>query len=293
MERRRGITLVELLVSLTIMALVGAAAAAALHTCLQAHRFSDQKSELVQEGILAIERMTSGVRSCTYLLIPNSHNTTRDILAFSGAVNDDGDYYFDDPLFPRIDEDPSDDVNDDGKPGIENYDDDGDGTVDEDAINLKDDDEDGSQDEDPLDGVDNDSDGNIDEDSDTDANSDNDPGIQGMDDDGDGTVDEAGAGGKKDDDEDGSFGEDPLNPVVYSFDSGTNTLREALPSTGATVDLSTHVSGFSVTYETPDASHEPRVVISLTLTADDGTSVTFCEYVYPRNIVQKCGKKVR
>ena len=106
-----------------------------------------------------------------------------------------------------------------------------------------------------------------------------------MDDDGDGSVDE---GNFKDDDEDGSFEEDPLNALVYLFDSGTNTLREWFPHTAQTVDLSTHVTSFQVTYEAPE-----RILITLTLTGDQGKSVTFSEYVCPRNILQKTGKRVR
>ncbi len=50
-----------------------------------------------------------------------------------------------------------------------------------------------------------------------------------MDDDGDGAVDE---GNENDDDEDGQQDEDPLNEVVYLYDSGTSTLTESVPSTG-------------------------------------------------------------
>ena len=96
-----------------------------------------------------------------------------------------------------------------------------------------------------------------------------------------------------DDDEDGDNDEDILNPLIYNFDSGTNTLTESIPYTGETTDLSTRVTLFQVTYEAPDATHGPRVQIALTLTGDDGESVQFVEYAYPRNILQKTGKRVR
>jgi hypothetical protein len=238
-----------------------------------------------------MERMTSGVRRCTFLLIPNAHAPVRDILAFSGTVNDDNDYYFGDPLFPRIDEDPGEDMNADGERGIKNYDDDGDGLVDEADQDKNDDDEDGVKNEDPLDGIDNDGDGNIDEDFFKDSNNDGKPGIVGMDDNANGTIDDG--DGNEDDDEDGTKNEDPLNEVIYEFESATNTLTESVPSTGESVVLSNHVIQFQVTYEAPDANHGPRVQVALTLTGDDGESVQFVEYVYPRNILQKTGKRVR
>ena len=304
--REQGFTLVELLMAVAVMSLISAAAAGLLFVCLQAHAHGTSKSALYSEGLIAMERMTSGVRNCTYLLIPNGHAPTRDILAFSGAVNDDGDFYFDDPLFPRIDEDADSEMSDDGKPGIRDVDDDGDGLIDEGG--SKDDDEDetdagGELDGDRLDGLDNDGDGNIDEDLDDDATADGKPGIAGMDDDGDGMVDGHVTGWKdgepdtwkdhvEDDDEDGEEDEDPLNPVVYEFDGESNTLSE-VHADGLNVALSKHVTAFTTTYEAPEATHAPRITISLTLTGDDGESITFSEYVYPRNIIQKTGKKVR
>jgi hypothetical protein len=216
-------------------------------------------------------------------LIPNAHRPSRTILAFSGTVNDDNDFYFDDPLFPRVDEDPGKDMTQNDKSGISGVDDDGDDLIDE--FGKEDDDEDGVKDEDPLDGVDNDGDGNIDEDLHEDTNRDGKSGIKGMDDDGDGSVDEA---GQKDDDEDGKENEDPLNPLVFSWNSSTRTLTESLVQTGKAMALSTHVTLFRVTYEAPQ-----RILIELTLTAEDGESVEFVEYVYPRNTFQKTGKRVR
>ncbi|HUT23239.1 MAG TPA: prepilin-type N-terminal cleavage/methylation domain-containing protein, partial [Sumerlaeia bacterium] len=226
----RGLTLVELLIGAVILALVSLTAAALLHTCLQAHAYGSRKSALYREGVLAMERMTSGVRNCTFLLIPNAHSPSRNVLAFSGSVNDDNDFYFNDPRFPRIDEDLDKDMTKDDKPGIEGDDDDGDGAVDE--------------------------------------------------------------GDKEDDDEDGAKNEDPLNPPVY-YGLGGNELREKPPpdppgsDPGPGAVLSERVTGFAVTYEAPDTDHDPRISISLTLTDEGGESVTFFEYVYPRNIIQK------
>ena len=279
----RGMSLLELLMALTIMGLIAGATVPLVSSSMNSYDKNDATSSLYQEGLIAMERMTSGVRSCTFLLIPNFPNNTRDILAFSGTYNDDGDNYFGDPLFPRIDEDPNDQMTYDNKSGIRSVDDNGDGSVDEGF--KEDDDEDGVEDEDPLDGIDNDLDGNIDEDFKYDITDDGQPGIAGMDDDGDGSVDE---GDEGDDDEDGDVDEDPLNPVIYQFISGSNTLREVVPHSGFTSVLSTHVTQFQVTSGVSNC-----VLITMTLTGDDGETLTFSEYVYPRNSFQKTGKRVR
>ena len=289
----KGLSMVELLISFTIMGIIAVVATPLFSTCLDTYRGAYARSMLYHEGLLAMERMTDGVRRCTYLLIPNNHAPTRNILAISGFFNDDNDYYFDDPLFPRIDEDPGNDMNNDGYSGIFNIDDDGNGVIDEKPDNG-DDDEDGMVNEDRLDGIDNDGDGNIDEDLYKDTNDDNVSGIAGMDDDGDGQVDNEIK--KSDDDEDGLDNEDNLNPLIYSFDGSTNTLRERFPYTGESVDLSTHVTSFQVTYiyDAPDPENIIiLILIELTLTGDDGEVVMFSEYVYPRNTLQKTGKRVR
>lgn len=272
----KGVTLVELLVTLSILGILSTAAAALLSTTLQAYETGTDRSDLYREGMIAMERMTEGVRKSTYVLIPNAHNTTRDILAFSGSGNDDDDYYFDDPLFPRIDEDTKKDMTDDGQAGISGLDDDGDGVIDEGIKN--DDDEDGLADEDPIDGIDNDGDGNIDEDK-------GDGNIPGMDDDGDGQIDE---GDSRDDDEDGLVNEDSLDPIIYTLDSGTNTLKETDSTAAQTVDLSTHATAFQVTFEAPQ-----RILIELTLTGDHGEVIQFSEYAFARNVFQWNGKRVR
>ena len=284
-----GLTLVELIIAITIVGFIAVAAAGLLSTALQTHAYGAGRADLYLEGYRAIERMTATAQDCTYLLIPNAHTPTRTVLACSGFYNDDSDFYFDDPLFPRIDEDVSSDMDEDDANGIDGVDDDGDGSVDEWSYYAqnKDDDEDGDTDEDPLDGVDNDGDGNIDEDCAGDATGDGAAGIRGMDDNADGSIDNASA---YDDDEDGTLDEIGLFPVVFFLDSGAGTLRQQ--AGGTTVDLANHVSAFSVTYEPPNTEHDPRILVSLTLDDGLGETVTLSEYVYPRNIVQRTGKKV-
>jgi len=256
----KGLTLVELLVAVMVLGVISVAVTAYFSAAINVHARGNKQSALYREGLLAMERMTAGARRCTYLLIPNAHRPVRDILAFSGSINDDNDYFFGDLLFPKVDEDPRKAMTSDNQPGIKNVDDDGDGLTDEGDRN--DDDEDGAKDEDPLDGLDNDGDGNIDEDTGDDAD------IEGMDDDADGNIDEG--NDARDDDEDGEKNEDHLNPVVYSFDGGTKSLLESYPDTGDTNGLSTHVTFFQATYEAPE-----RILIELTLTGDDGVTIRF------------------
>jgi prepilin-type N-terminal cleavage/methylation domain-containing protein len=278
-----GFTLIELLAAIGIFAMIGAAATALLTASLDAQNQGDSRSGLYWDGTMLMERMTSELRQCTFLLVPNAHKETRDILVFSRNVNEDDDYYFDDPLFPRCDEDMEKDMTLDLLSGVAGIDDNGDGFIDD--LGDKDDDEDTFGEEDWLDGVDNDGDGNIDEDLGVDNSKDGMSGIAGMDDDGDGLVDE---GHIKNDDEDDSEEEDWVNPVIYSWESATNTLVRILPGGGSTSDLSTRVIFFQVTYEAPG-----RVLISLTLTGDDSKNVAFSEYVHLENTFQRLGKRVR
>jgi len=283
-----GLTLMELLITVTILLIIASVATPLLSGSLDAHRSGIARSRLYQEGLILMERMTSEVRRCTVLLIPNNHKPARAILSFSGFINEDNDYYFGDSRFPRIDEDFNSDMDKNDKSGIKSVDDDGDGFTDEGGIDN--DDEDASTDEEIFDGMDNDLDGNIDEDLKQDANQDGKPGIAGMDDDGDTFIDE---GDITDDDEDGQKQEDVLNPMIYTYNSATATLTRSIPYTSSSVILSTRVTSFQATYEAPDATRGPRVQIALTLTGDDGKSIQFFEYVYPRNLLQKTGKRVK
>ena len=85
LNKKHGFTLIEVLVAISIIAIIAGSATYLLSTVLSAHEKGAAKAELHQEGLLIMDRITYGLRKCTYLLIPNSHNSTRDILAFSGA----------------------------------------------------------------------------------------------------------------------------------------------------------------------------------------------------------------
>jgi len=273
----KGLSLIELLTAVTIFAIIAVGATGLLSAALDSSSYGDKRYGLYREGLIIMERLTGRVRRCTFLFIPNAHSPARNIMAFSGSVNEDNDFYFNDSLFPRIDEDLKKQMTDDNTAGIVGIDDDGDGQTDEGDFN--DDDEDGLIDEDAFDGFDNDGDGNVDEDTGDDAN------VPGMDDDADGSIDE---GDPKDDDEDGSLNEDEATPIVYSLVNGTGTLQENNKFTGQTTILSTRVSAFQAIFETPD-----RILITLTLTGDDGEIVTFSEYVHVENTYQRIGKRVK
>jgi len=294
----KGLTLVELLVTLGIMGVIAAVAVPLLSGSLEAHSQGTARARLYQEGLMLMERMTAGARKTTYLQVPNNHSPSRNVLAVASRVNEDNDFYFGDPLFPRVDEDYGDTFALAGK-GIAGFDDNGDGNTD--GAGFSDDDEDGANNEEILDGLDNDGDGNIDEDLSSDFTKDNATGLAGMDDDADGQIDENfNPNPFGDEDEDGLKKEDPVTFVLFVHDSGAHTLREILPSNqfGLAVPvynviLSTRVTAFTTTYYPPDAANHPRISIALTLAGDNGETVQFFEYVYPRNIVQVTGKRVR
>ncbi len=283
---RQGFTLIELLIAVTIMGVLSAGIVGLLQTSIQMQTEDDIDTKLYEEGFRAMDRMTGKLRKCTFLLVPIAQAPTRDLLAFSGTINDDDDYYFGDTMFPRIDEDATSDMNLDGACGIKGIDEDNDGWQ---TAAVEDDDEDGFVNEDKYDGIDNDGDGNIDEDCWGDMNDDMWPGIKGMDDDGDKSVDEA---DYWDDDEDGKSPEDPLNALVYFFDSDTNTLVEQLQPDGVATIICKRVTDFKVTYYQPSATLGPLVYITLGLTAA-GETVTPTEAVYPESIGQRNGTRVR
>lgn len=285
----RGLTLLELLISVTILGMIFTAGAAMLHTALQTQAYGSGKKDLARQGAIAMDTMTGNVRRATWLLIPNAHRVSRDILAFSGTVNDDNDFYFGDPLFPRIDEDPDSDIDSNARAGIAAIDDDGDLLIDEFLVSTADDDEDLLADEDPVNGVDDDNDGNIDEDPSRELYGENaKPGIRMMDDDGDGSVDEGGGSLKRDDDEDGVEDEDGLNPIYYRYDAAQKRVRVTDTRTATTTTLIDHVTAFSAVYEAPE-----RIQVNLTLTSDAGEVLTFSEFVHPRNTLQYNGRRVR
>jgi len=230
-----GFSLVEMLLAVSISAILIITLANVVANTLAVKDESRQQNALTREARFAMSRMVRAVRGTNRLVLPLVDNVAtlqsesfrdpgvlavtldpsldRDLDGFADADNDrDG----------AIDEDVGEDANEDGKPGIEGIDDNNDGIIDNTPGGDRDDDEDGLvNDEDPIDGIDNDGDGSIDEDPGPDMNGDLSPGVAGVDDDGDGFTDEGSIG---DDDEDGSIDEDWLDTVVY-FLSGTDLIE--------------------------------------------------------------------
>ena len=269
--KQSGITLIELIFTLAIAAVVIAALSGTVNVALQSEGEVRERNDLMQQARFAMLRMVTSVRGTRRLILPLGDNPAtnwrehvreqtvpasspegsstlatavlavtlpanidRDDDGWADANNDKDFMDFNNNAtrdageFERIDEDYSDDMNFDGKPGITGIDDDGDGSIDEsDAVNFpdRDDDEEGVEDEDTLDGIDDDADGSDGEDSKADRNKDFEAGIAGVDDDFDGTIDE---GHQHDDDEDGLRDEDWFDPVVYYLNG--SQLIERLPA---------------------------------------------------------------
>jgi len=170
LKSERGLTLVELLISIVIISMIAGVSTRMVGGALDSWEHNRGKEDLLNSARLAMERMISGVRTTTWVLLPlmisdptdplypASSYYPRDILAVSGMIDNDGDGLFD--------EDPYYDITWSNKSGIKGIDDNNDGLVDN-GFAGADDDEDGVKNEDPIDGIDNDGDGRVDEDPDS------------------------------------------------------------------------------------------------------------------------------
>lgn len=250
-----GFTLIEMLIAVTVGAILLAGLYGVVSQTLQTQDAVHQKNILMRDARFAMQRMTRSVRHTRLLMLPMNDKVATNwpenireetvpastpigdstkataVLAVTlplySDLNSDGFPDADDDKDGKIDEDLPNDRSYDFASGIYLIDDDGDGSVDENSQFYWDDDEFwGVYNEDPIDGIDNDGDGLVDEDNASDMNGDGCPGICGVDDDADGTVDE---GDVDDDDEDGNEYEDWYNPVVYYLDNGTLKERTPVP----------------------------------------------------------------
>lgn len=294
--RQAGVTLVELMVTVSITAILMAGLMGVVGDTLQVESVARQRMELTRQARFAMQRMTTAVGRTRYLMIPLADNPTtgwnesvRDVLAVTedpnldrdndgwADANNDKDFqdinqngFRDDGERERIDEDTHSDMTNDGVSGIIGIDDDGDGSVDEAGQN--DDDEDGSDDEEKQGDQDIDGDSSYGEDKHQQMIFDNQSGIAGVDDDGDGSVDE---GHRSDDDEDGLNNEDWLDPVVYYL-NGTD-LVERIPAINPTdgndfseTVIADQVSALTITRLGTGYEKHLLVKIELNLTSDDG-----------------------
>jgi prepilin-type N-terminal cleavage/methylation domain-containing protein len=246
----RGYTLIELLIAMSLAALVVVGLTRAVRGGLAAEAERAEREALAAGAQYALERMAAAVRETSLLMLPlPDHRSTpgNEALreqsvpaqagqAWSTAVlavalprdrdrNADGVSDADNDGDGRFDEDHRTDSSDDGRAGIYGIDDDNDGFVDEFVGYAGDDDEDGwLVAEDRANGLDDDGDGRVDEDMPADMNLDAMAGVAGVDDDGDGITDE---GHSADDDEDGRVNEDGIEPVVFRL--AGSTLMERVP----------------------------------------------------------------
>ena len=259
LKRQRGVTYVEMLITVAITALIMVALMGVVDTASETGEEVLQRNQLARQARFAMQQMVSNVSESRRLLLPLVDNPATDwpenlreqtvppsppigsstlataVLAVTLPlhVDLDGDGFADadNDTDGRVDEDLPADNNRDGAAGIAAIDDDGDGDVDESAVGAPqtDNDEDDSAGEDMLNAIDDDADGSLDEDSGADLDGNGVAGILAVDDDADGSIDEGAAG---DDDEDGSVDEDWYDVVVFYLDpdpSGGRNLNMRSP----------------------------------------------------------------
>lgn len=306
--RHAGFTVLELLISLVLAALLLTAMAGLVDTAMTTRDDTRRGNDALQDARFAMQRMVTAVRGTDRLMLPLADNPNTNwrehvreqtvpasppegdstlataVLAVTLDptldIDADGVADADNDGDGRVDEDVGGDNTNDGATGVVGIDDDGDGAVDElDSTGTNNDnDEDGAKTDDPINGIDDDGDGRIDEDARPDMNSDSAPGVKDVDDDADGSVDE---GMNIDDDEDGSNDEDWFDPVVF-FLSGSD-LVERRPNLNPVDgnDFSEHVIANSVTRfrveRIPDAGKRAVLVdLTLEVTGPEGalTSLT-------------------
>lgn len=286
-------TLIEVLITLVIGAMILTAMGGVVSQGLQFHAAATERNELFLDGRFAMQQIVTALRDTRLLLLPFNDNdstawgeSVRDVLAVTLPLT----YDLDDDGFPDADDDRDGLVDEDlpnGRtrdltPGIYLIDDDGDGSIDEGTSDFDDDENNSIANEDPINGLDDDNDGTIDEDPGSDINDDGCPGICGVDDDGDGQVDE---GDPSDDDEDGLVNEDWYNALVFSLDTTTLKKRTPVPwdqdGNGnvdgrdfIVSDIAENVSLFQVERIPRGNGRATLVVITLELTGPNGDIVT-------------------
>ena len=254
LSAERGFTYVEMLLAVTITALIMAGLMGVINTATETSDDVHQRNEITRQARFAMERMVRLASHSRQLILPLKDNPATNwpenireqtvppsapiggstlatavlavILPAYVDLDGNGVSDADNDADGLLDEDHGDDMNNDAAPGILGIDDDGDGAIDESDADFpdRDDDEEGDRGEDITNGIDDDADGSVDEDSAADHNKDSEAGLAGVDDDGDGSIDED---HQHDDDEDGSQDEDWLDTVVF-FLVGSE-LRERTP----------------------------------------------------------------
>ena len=306
--RQRGLSLVEVLISFTIAAVLLTGLQAMFSSATRIESAITDRAELDRQARFAMARIHAAINGTNRLILPLGdrtgsnwpENLREQTVPPSPPVGDstlatavlavalpgdwdidlDGVVDADNDGDGRIDEDWPADMTADGDNGVLFIDDDGDGSIDEGFLNRNDD-EYLFSDDDRLNGVDDDNDGSIDEDTPADMNGDGQPGIAGVDDDGDGNTDE---GDDADDDEDGSVDEDWLDTVVFYVQGSDLIERRSVPwdtnsdsaVTGADFVESTIAENLThVRFERLVGSSGVLLVdVTLSLTSANGETVT-------------------
>ncbi|MGI9203363.1 MAG: prepilin-type N-terminal cleavage/methylation domain-containing protein [Woeseiaceae bacterium] len=306
----QGFTLLELLVALSLAALLLTGIAGVADNALKSRTAIEERNRLNTQARFAMQRMVRAVGETRYLYLPmpdkNDTNWRENVreetvpasppegasikatavlaVTLSAAFDLDADGFpdVDNDRDGLIDEDLPGDIAFDFDPGIHLIDDGGDGLVDEGFFADEDDDERFNfSNEDPINGIDDDNDGAVDEDPSQDMNGDGEPGIAGFDDDADGQIDE---GSSADDDEDGSSDEDWLDALVYYLQGSSLVERHPVPwdetangdVTGRDFVESTiaeNVTLFRVERPVASAGGDQLVYLTLELTEPSGESV--------------------
>ncbi len=250
----RGLSLIELLVSVSIAGLLMLAINGILGLGIKATQTIQEKNELTRQAQFALNLIVQTLQSSPRLLLPlvdNPLTTTRnesvrgDTSYDHGVVaitlnhfqdldangtpdaDNDGDGLFDEDL-------PA-DSNNDNRRGIAFIDDDKKNGPELSSLKNEDDDEEinytnffqsSLSNEDPINNIDDDGDGSIDEDPPADMNNDGCSGACDVDEDGDGNNNED---DPKDDDEDGQVDEDWYDSVVFYEKNGSLYQRKPVP----------------------------------------------------------------
>ncbi len=290
-----GLSLVELLISVSIAGLIMLSINGMLAMGLQSAQATQKKNALTRQAQFAMNLMVKTIQESPRLLLPLANSPIRGDTADDHGVvavtlnhirdldgngipdaDNDGDGLFDEDL--------PDDANNDGRRGIAYIDDDKKYGAEFSSFFNNDDDEDyaflvnTNRNEDWIDGVDNDNDGLIDEDPPADMNNDGCSGACDVDEDGDGNNNEDAA---EDDDEDEQSDEDWYDSVVFYEKNGNLYQRTPVPwdeNTDGSITgkdyiesiLVENVSSFVVTRLTTDSDSTQIVDLKLDLTNPDG-----------------------
>lgn len=282
-RNNRGLTLVEVLVTLLLASLLVVPLALVGRGALTSWQFGRQRNELLVEANFALTRMTEAVSRSRVLVLPLPDNPAtadwseaeRDLLAVSmdPALDRDNDGFADadNDRDGRIDEDMPADTTNDGAPGILGVDDDHDGRIDESIGTAGDsnNDEDEAAGEDWINGVDDDGDGAVDEDAPAQNTT-------------------AGSVVAYDNDGDGAMNEDWLDVVLFYVNQSGTILYERMPDidpadgTETTERVLAQAASVRLAVRRLPRHNGDRadlVEISLELSADDGQQVALSTQV--------------